>query len=439
MRVDFLKKDEGCERLLLVFNGWSVPVPSPDEEFELPGYDIAVVSDYLLFDLPDISGYKEVVVLAWSLGVHAAELALSHSELPLTLTIAVNGTPNPVSDSEGIPVDVFKTTAERLNEQSLTKFRRRMGAAEMPRGPRSIEELQHELLNFPSSPVPFRWDYAIISSDDRIFPPENQRRAWSGRTEIIELEGSHFPDFHIILDRLLINKDCVISRFTRGRETYRQEATVQSRVLDHLLELWLKHRPKQPGGRILEIGAGEGAFAEIYSKKIKPDELILWDIASEPDEVVRADGEIDLRDVPSASLNAVVAASTMQWFNSPAAFLLQVVRVLIPGGLAVISTFGPQTFRELSECGVVPLPYLSEESIRRIIPSDMEILELHSGKILKVFDSPLDALRHCRDTGVNARPSAVSVREIERLWPRRPDGRVSLTFQPVYLILRKKW
>ncbi|MDE6033254.1 MAG: hypothetical protein K2G15_04750, partial [Muribaculaceae bacterium] len=89
-------------------------------------------------------------------------------------------------------------------------------------------------------------------------------------------------------------------------------------------------------------------------------------------------------------------------------------------------------------CGVVPLPYLSEDSLRRIIPSDMEILELHSGKIIKVFDTPMDALRHCRDTGVNARPSAVSVREIERLWPRRDDGRVSLTFEPIYLILRKK-
>lgn len=439
MRVDYLSKKEARERLLLVFNGWSVPVPSPSDAFSLPGYDIAVVTDYRKFELPEIKGYKEVVVLAWSLGVHAAEIALRDSQLPVTLTIAVNGTSHPVSDSEGIPVEVFRLTAERLTEQSLIRFRRRMGASAMSRGERPIEELQRELLDFPSSSsVPFRWDYAIISADDRIFPPENQRRAWLGRSEIIEIEGPHLPDFHTVLERLVINKDCVVTRFTRGHKTYRSEATVQARILDHLLELWLKHNSNRFGGRILEIGAGEGAFAELYTKKIKPDELILWDIAPNSERVVKADGEIDLHSVKSGSLCALVAASTMQWFNSPAAFLLQVSRVLESGGLAVISTFGPSTFRELAKCGVVPLPYLSEESLRRIVPADMQILELHSGKILKVFDSPIDALRHCRDTGVNARPSAVSVREIERRWPRREDGRVSLTFQPIYLILRKK-
>ncbi|MBD5373760.1 MAG: DUF452 family protein [Bacteroides sp.] len=438
MKVDFLSKTEGRSRLLLVFNGWSVPVPSAAESFSVPGYDIAVVSDYRQFVLPEISGYKEVVVLAWSLGVHAAEIALQNTRLPLTLTIAVNGTPCPVSDTEGIPREVFRLTAERLTEQSLMKFRRRMGAADMERGPRPIEELRSELLDFPSEPVPFRWDYAVISSDDKIFPPENQRLAWLGRAEIIELQGAHLPDFHSILERLLINKECVITRFTRGRATYQAEASVQNRVLDHLLELWLKHRSKQPGGRVLEIGAGAGEFAELYSPKIKPAELILWDIAPYSDAVVAADGEADLRLVDSASLRAIVAASTVQWFNSVAAFLLQVARVLEPGGLAVLSSFGPQTFKELSQCGVVPLPYLAEDSLRRIIPANMEILELHSGKIIKVFDTPMDALRHCRDTGVNARPSAVSVREIERLWPRRDDGRVSLTFEPIYLILRKK-
>lgn len=439
MRVDFLHKTEGRQRLLLVFNGWSVPAPSAADGLSLPGYDIAVVSDYRRFDMPEIAGYKEVVVLAWSLGVHAAEIALQGSQLPLTLTVAVNGTPSPISDTEGIPVEVFKLTAERLTEQSLVKFRRRMGAADMPRGSRPIEELRRELLDFPSQTVQFRWDYAVICSDDRIFPPENQRRAWLGRAEIIEMEGTHLPDFHAVLERLLINKDCVISRFTRGRVTYQAEASVQSRVLDHLLELWLKHQGSRQGGRVLEIGAGCGAFAALYSPKIKPDELILWDIAPDSANVVAADGETDLRFVAPDSLCTLVAASTMQWFNSPAAFMLQTARVLEPGGLAVLSTFGPQTFNELTECGVVPLPYLSEEALRRIVPPEMEILELHGGRILKVFDSPMDALRHCRDTGVNARPSAVGVREIERRWPRREDGRVSLTFQPIYLILRKKW
>lgn len=438
MRVDFLYKNDSNSRLLLVFNGWSVPVPSFCEPKWLSGYDIAVVSEYDSFALPSVGEYREVVVLAWSLGVHAAELALQKTDLPLTLTIAVNGTSFPIDDMRGIPEPVFRLTAERLTEQSLTKFRRRMGAADMARGLRSIEDLQQELLNFPSEFVPFRWDYAIISSDDRIFPPENQLRAWTERAEIIQLEGSHTPDFENIVKRLIINKERVGSRFARGSNTYDGEATVQGRIAAHLLELWLKQDDVRKGGRVLEIGVGTGAFTSLYSAKIHPDELILWDLSPAVAGVIEADGEVEIMQVARESLRAVVSASTIQWFNSPAAFLQRVADALGQGGLAVMSTFGPETFKELTECGVTPLPYLGEESLRRIIPEKLEVLELHSGKIMKVFDTPMDALRHCRATGVNARPSDVSVREIERRWTRRPDGRVSLTFEPIYMILRKK-
>ena len=438
MRVDFLYKNDANSRLLLVFNGWSVPVPSACVPIWLTGYDIAVVSEYDVFILPEVGEYREVVVLAWSLGVHAAELALQNTALPLTLTIAVNGTPFPIDDERGIPETIFKLTAERLTEQTLIKFRRRMGAADMTRGSRSIEELQRELLKFPSEFVPFRWDYAVISTDDRIFPPENQLLAWKGRADIIKLEGSHTPDFESIVKRFIINKDRVGSRFARGSSTYDGESDVQGRVAAHLLELWLKHTNNRNGGRVLEIGVGTGAFTSLYSAKIHSDELILWDLAPAADGVIAADGEVEIIRVEPESLRAVVSASVMQWFNSPAAFLRRAVKTLESGGLAVISTYGPQTFMELTECGVTPLPYLSEDSLRRIIPEDFDVLELHSGKIMKLFDTPMDALRHCRATGVNALPSAVSIREIERRWVRRSDGRVSLTFQPVYMILRKK-
>ncbi len=438
MRVDFIYKNDSNTRLLLVFNGWSVPVPPVCEPTWLIGYDIAVVSGYDSFVLPAVGEYDEVVVLAWSLGVHAAELALRSVKLPLTLTIAVNGTPFPIDDARGIPEATFRLTAERLTEQSLTKFRRRMWAGDMARGSRPIEELQQELLKFPAEFVPFRWDYAVISADDRIFPPENQISAWTGRAEIIKMEGSHTPDFKSIVKRLIINKERVGARFARGVNTYDGEATVQGRIAAHLLELWLKHDVKRRGGRVLEIGVGTGAFTSLYSDKIHPDELILWDLAPAADGVVAADGEVEIMHVAPGSLRAVVSASTMQWFNSPAAFLRRVADALEPGGLAVISTFGPQTFAELTECGVTPLPYLGEKSLLRIIPEEFEVLELHGGKIMKLFDTPMDALRHCRATGVNARPSDVSVREIERRWVRRPDGRVSLTFEPVYIVLRKK-
>ncbi|MDE6514234.1 MAG: methyltransferase domain-containing protein, partial [Muribaculaceae bacterium] len=223
----------------------------------------------------------------------------------------------------------------------------------------------------------------------------------------------------------------------KGRTTYDSAADVKHIVANHLISLFQKHGLGQ--GPVLEIGVGSGYFTSLYAKKFPPNSLTLWDIAGAselPYEVVQADAESALPAV-NQTFSAVVSASTMQWFNSPAAFLIQLGRVLKPSGLAVLSTFGPDTFCELSAAGVIGLPYYSEQSLHRIIPSGLELLELHTGLITKVFNEPIDVFRHLRATGVNARRSDRTLNEIIKAYPRRADGRCSLTYQPIYLILRK--
>lgn len=415
---------------MLIYSGWSV---TPDFFYNIvcPGYDIAVAHDYSTLQTVELPGYDEVVLIAWSLGVHAAELTAGC--LPLTLTVAVNGTPEPVSDTKGIPVAIFESTAAGLSEQTLAKFRRRMGAPTTSRGERTIESLKAELDGFPRECVDFRWDRAVISSDDRIFPAANQRASWSGRAEIAEIHGSHTPDFQEIIYRFVIDKSLMTSRFARGHKTYDNAADMQHRIADHLFSLWQKHGPVQ--GDILEIGVGTGYFTGLYRQKV--NSLTLWDVAPASEAVVCADAEVEIRHV-NAEFDAIVSASTIQWFNSPAAFILQCLRVVKPGGLVVISTFGPQTFSELTEAGAVPLPYLPEESLRRIVPDGFSILELHSGIIKKMFREPIDVLDHMRKAGVNARSASCSIRELLRRYPRTTDGHCSLTYQPIYMILRKQ-
>ncbi len=431
MKLTFINKSDS-PRLLLIFTGWSTD-ETAFTDISCPGYDIAVASDYREIEPLDIN-YDEVVVMAWSLGVHAAEIAARN--LPLTLTMAINGTPSPVSDTQGIPIAIFRTTAEQLSESSLAKFRRRMGAPSLPRGNRSIESLRDELLNFPTEAIEFRWDRAIISDADRIFPPVNQLSAWTGRAEITEISGPHTPDFQALINRFIINKSLVSSRFTKGRKTYEEAADVQHRIADHLFSLWQKHGLKSARS-VLEIGVGNGYFTSLYSPKLKQAELTLWDIAPENPQTIAADAEIELPRL-TERFDAIASASTMQWFNSPSRFLRACADTLNSGGFAVLSTFGPETFRELTLCGVVPLPYLSEDSLRRIIPSEFETLELHSGLITKVFGEPIDVIRHLQATGVNARPSTRPLREIIKEYPRLADGRCPLTYQPIYMILKRK-
>ncbi len=433
MKLSYIQKNNS-PRLLLIYSGWSVDA-SAFANLTCQGYDIAVAWDYSELTEAELPvEYDEVVLIAWSLGVHAAELTARH--LPLTLTVAVNGTTSPVSDSEGIPVHIYDATARNLSEQSLHKFRRRMGGGHLARGERSIASLQAELLNFPTEPADFRWDRAIISGSDMIFPPRNQRMAWQGRTEICEIEGPHMVDFQKIIDAYVINKPLVGKRFGAHHASYDGEADVQHRIAEHLFELWLKHG-LNPAGSVLEIGVGSGYFTGCYRKKLKHAEITLWDLAPADDTVMAADAEVELPRL-TRGYDVIASASTMQWFNSQAAFLGQCGRVLNPGGLAVISTFGPRTFAELTEAGAIPLPYLPMESLRRIIPDSLEILELHQGLITKTFETPIDALRHMQATGVNARKAGCTPRELIARYPRRDDGRFGLTFQPIYLILRKR-
>ncbi len=431
-------QDIGSDSLLLIYAGWST-----DEEafsnIKCNGYDIAVVSDYTTLSTPSLRRkYKEVVILAWSLGVKAAEMTASN--LPLSLTIAVNGTPQPVNNTLGIPEGIFRSTTENLSEQNLMKFRRRMGAAAMSRGSRTIASLKAELENFSTNIVTdFRWDRAVITRKDLIFPPQNQLNAWNDKAEITITDGMHMPDFQSIVNHFVINKKLVEVRFDRGRKTYCKEADIQQRAARHLFDLWQKHGLK--GGQILEIGVGNGLLTDLYAPKLRNTHITLWDIAPAQNKhgiVEQKDAEQELPDVAPDSFDAIVSTSTMQWFNSPAAFMLQCARVLKHEGIAAISTFGPATFRELTEAGVIPLPYLSVDSLLRIIPKEFEILELHSGIITKTFDNPQRVLHHLKATGVNARPTTCGVRELIRRYPRQADGRVALTYEPIYIILRKR-
>lgn len=442
MNLEYITQ-ESNRHLLLIFAGWSTDA-SAFAGLKAAGYDIAVLSDYNSLQMPDVGVYDEVVVMAWSLGVWAASVVLPDSSLPVTLAVAVNGTPWPVSDSRGIPESVFRATAESLTELSFRKFRRRMGGVSLPRGPRSIESLVSELRAIDESLRPvdrFVWDRAVVSDNDAIFPPAGQLAAWKGtRTAVTPVSGMHTPEsWQSLVDAFVIDKTLVRQRFSRGITTYSDEASVQRRIASHLWELWQKHGTRP--GLVLEVGFGDGTLTRLYAEKYKSARLMLWDMidVSWPGADVRVcDGETEITCLDPESVDVIASASTIQWFNSPARFIDRASAALRPGGMLVLSTFGPETFRQLTAAGVVPLPYLSVEQWRASVPESMEILELHDGIVTRVFATPVDVIRHLRATGVNARRANVSLAGVLRDYPLAADGRASLTYQPIYMILRKK-
>lgn len=207
MKQLFLKK-EGNPGLLLFFAGWGADehlFASPVAE----GYDCMLCYDYAspAFEAAGLAGYRSIRLLGWSMGVWAAAEALASLALPYEKKIAVNGTPFPINDAYGIPVAIFEGTLKGFSDATLARFRRRMcGSAEackcfLAHAPRrSSENLQEELTALerrvtahPDKGRALQWDEAWTGSNDRIFPPDNQVRAWNETgTPTVILPMAHY-------------------------------------------------------------------------------------------------------------------------------------------------------------------------------------------------------------------------------------------------------
>ncbi len=207
MKIDKqVNKEQG--RLLLFFSGWSA---SPELFRPLkaePGTDVWVCYDYrdLRFG-EDLSAYKEIRLVAWSLGVWVASALFRGNKDMFVETIAINGTDYPVHDTWGIPPAVFEGTLANVTEEGMHRFNRRMcGGREVLQTyekvpSRPIDEVREELQTLYThikedavKPVADNfWTRAVIASGDRIFPFANLHNYWQNRCQVTVLEAPHYP------------------------------------------------------------------------------------------------------------------------------------------------------------------------------------------------------------------------------------------------------
>lgn len=428
-----------------------------------PGYDILLVYDYRDddFDGSVLEGYDEICVLAWSLGVwHADRFISSHSRLPITRTVAVNGTLRPINGSLGIPPRIYDLTALLPDERALAKFYRRIcggqGAMEqlMPVMPqRHLDELRDELLavreripadgNIDTS----NWDEVYLSDNDLIFPFDNMKRAWeSAVTRVRILAGAHHAvDFARFITAAFVDKELVGGRFASAASSYEREAEVQRKVAETLLE---SARPALAGSghSVLEIGSGTGVLTKLYQPMLSGANISLWDLAPAAITATQGntigikacDAEIELRRLPASSVDLLFSSSTIQWFNSPRRFIRDVVRVLSPGGCAFISCYIDGTIPQLAMLpGASSLHYPQLDDVLQSL--DGASCDTFSREFALSFGSAAEALAHMRATGVNSiARKAMSVADTRRLMRMLEiGGKAVLTFNTRFIIIRK--
>lgn len=457
MKWDWIQQN-GSRRLILIFAGWST-TPSFYSHISRKGWDVAVVHDYTDSSFPSshLDYYDSVAVFAWSMGVWAASIALP--PFKPALAIAVNGTPCPVSNSCGIPVDVFDGTEKNLNPRNLIKFRKRMSGERYVALQQSfessssdIDSLKKQLRFIKESSISSRpltqdladigWNRAIISTDDLIFPAANQQAAWQSHPshpEIIEIEAPHYVDLLPVISGALPSIEKIASRFLKASVSYDREAHAQRLIAEKLISLC----PDITANTVLEIGPGTGFLTRLIVSRLKPSTMHFVDLYSLPtfgvakDEVYHecdAEGWVENEaNICPSSFDAIVSASAIQWFVDPKRFFSNAAALLKPRGVLLCSTFLPGNMKELRQANPFGIVYRSVSEIKQHLSDNFDVIAMHSEDVSLSFSSSLQTLRHLSLTGVGGDSSG-------RV---KPPGKsvqipVCLTYRPLYIMAMRK-
>ena len=495
-----LIRHHSSHSLLILFLGWGFP-PEAFAGLHKDGFDLLILSGYTTMAGEELDReikdwvygpgedcYNEIIVIGWSFGVRAATEFLAETNLPVTLRLAINGTISHIDDHNGIPESIFRGTLSRLDGSTLAKFRLRC-VSDRDRLTRlmnnvtlsdDIDRVKEELALFGRTPSASSdrknvWDKIIIGEKDRIFPPDNQRKSWNGNDVFIFDDMAHTPDFQWILDNFIVDKQKVSEKFSLAVSSYSDNALSQQHVAQRLYSKFRQifdHSELKAGATysdnnmsLIELGVGSGVFTRRYFPQLigHCQKIMLSDIQiSFPDEslcrfitdceananvrceFIHGDAEsVEMREkyLLPVSYDLIFSASMFQWLNSPATMLRSCAEALRHGGIMALSFYGPGTCREIQHIAGAGLKYPSAEWMSRTASEaglSVDLVETEEEVLL--FDTPTEALRHLRLTGVNALPgnsSPTAIRKLLADWPVTPDLKATLTFRPVYIILSK--
>ena len=163
--------------------------------------------------------------------------------------------------------------------------------------------------------------------------------------------------------RYRLDKRSVRRAFGRAAATYDKCGVLQREIRQRLLER-LDYMQLEPR-RIVDIGSGTGVAAGVLTRRYRTAELVQLDISEAMLRLARqrlprfrpwrgaqrfiaADAE-RLPLTPGCA-DLVFSNLALQWCNDLDAALQEFRRILRPGGLALFTSFGPDTLKELRQC-----------------------------------------------------------------------------------------
>ncbi|MBN1595812.1 DUF452 family protein [candidate division FCPU426 bacterium] len=198
------------QRLLLFFNGWGMDA---EPFYFLSGAaDVFMLYDYrtllLPFDPgPFFSPYRDICILAWSLGVWVSQWCKTALAVHPAWSVAINGTLQPIHPRHGIAPDIFNATLSHFSAQTLDRFYANMfhdrkdalrflsqpPARDLPGQQDELRTLQRLIEGESLSPGAWDFDLAVIGQHDVIMPAKHQLRFWKKQAACRIMACGHYP------------------------------------------------------------------------------------------------------------------------------------------------------------------------------------------------------------------------------------------------------
>ena len=239
-------------------------------------------------------------------------------------------------------------------------------------------------------------------------------------------------------------------RFSAASASYDAEAEAQQHIAARLWALAAPHVPS--GADVLEIGAGTGLLTRLILEA-QPRSLTVNDLYLSPQVQELAQqfsGRVQCREGDAEHLefggpfDAVLSASTVQWFADIPAFFARCAGLLPKGGLLAFSSFLPGNLQEVAALTGVGLTYASAAELQGQLAPNFDLLAVEQGDVTLHFASPRHVLLHLRHTGVTGIRSVVWGKNSYKDFVARYTARygnaqgVRLTYRPVYVLAKSK-
>lgn len=267
----------------------------------------------------------------------------------------------------------------------------------------------------------------------------------------------------------------IAQAFGQAADTYDRHGTAQRACADHLLAFvptgLLDHLPLGP---VLEFGCGTGFLTQgLIARLGRTHDLEITDLSAAMlarcQEQVAARSiaaplhplprpqprspqfyTLDAEAIPTtASPYALIASNfALQWFQTPEASVLRLLRSLLPGGWLLLSFPSDRSFPQWrSLCAQLGLPRpgnaLPEpEPLIEALRSRSRQCLVQEHDLPLQFDSALDFLKHFRAIGAatrlaGARPNPVQLRQLITTWDRQSPNGITVDYHAICLAVQK--